>query len=109
MCIDHSEVVYFDLGSNAKVEIKVVGCNYFPALIASANSHPAAVFWVTWSFLGGSNTEVHLKRCCEEYAVHLSDKNCSYLLCVKLQPYSRVNEGGCKVIWEQFGPWNLKK
>lgn len=47
------------------VAIRVTKCNYFSALIVSANSRPVALFQVIQS-LGGSNAKVHLKGCCED-------------------------------------------
>lgn len=54
--------------------VRMLKHNYFPAIIVSIDSHPAALFRVTQSLLGGNNTKVQLKSHYEEYAVHLANK-----------------------------------
>lgn len=46
----------------------------FPPLIASADSHPAALWQMTQPLLGRNNIEILLQGHCEEYARHLADK-----------------------------------
>lgn len=45
--------------------IRVVKCNYFPALITSADSFSVALFQMTWTLLGRSSSVVHLQVHCE--------------------------------------------
>lgn len=55
------------------MEIRVPKHNYFSSLIASADSHLAALFQVTRSFLEENKAKVYLKGHSEEYAAHLAE------------------------------------